>query len=62
MKFRIFILNWKKNFLLEKIANLRKQLTEKFPIDDNVEEDAEHNVPDLEDVSTIFKSPLWPSF
>ena len=61
MKFRIFILNWKKNFLLEKIANLRKQLTEKFPID-NVQEDAEHDVPDLEDVSTIFKSPLWPSF
>ena len=41
--------------MLEKIDNLRKQLAEKFPIEDNAEQEAQNNVPDLEDVSKFSK-------
>jgi len=41
-----------KAHLLEKIDDLRKQLAEKFPIEDNAEQEAQNNVPDLEDVQS----------
>lgn len=57
VKYKIYSDEDLKNFLLQKIDNLRKILSEKYPTENDIQKDVRNDVPNLENVPSTEEDP-----